>query len=101
MIEDTLRENCIEPGRLEIELTESLLMEDNETNRGMLASFSRMGVRMAIDDFGTGHSSLSYLKRFNIDTLKIDRSFVQSLPDQRRGSGHQHRCHRHGTQHAK
>ncbi|MBE0548618.1 MAG: EAL domain-containing protein [Rubrivivax sp.] len=81
MVEDTLRENCIVPGRLEIELTESLLMEDNETNRSMLASFSRMGVRMAIDDFGTGHSSLSYLKRFNIDTLKIDRSFVKSLPD--------------------
>ncbi len=81
MIEDTLRENYIEAGRLEIELTESLLMEDNETNRGMLASFTRMGVRLAIDDFGTGHSSLSYLKRFNIDTLKIDRSFVQSLPD--------------------
>ncbi|MDP1647756.1 MAG: EAL domain-containing protein [Rubrivivax sp.] len=81
MVEDTLRENYIEPGRLEIELTESLLMEDNETNRSMLASFSRMGVRMAIDDFGTGHSSLSYLKRFNIDTLKIDRSFVKSLPD--------------------
>jgi EAL domain-containing protein (putative c-di-GMP-specific phosphodiesterase class I) len=80
MIEDTLRENEIEPGRLEIELTESLLMEDNETNRGMLQSFSRMGVRLAIDDFGTGHSSLSYLKRFNIDTLKIDKSFVQSLP---------------------
>ncbi len=81
MVEDTLRENYIEPGRLEIELTESLLMEDNETNRSMLASFSRMGVRIAIDDFGTGHSSLSYLKRFNIDTLKIDRSFVKSLPD--------------------
>ena len=80
VLEDTLRENEIEPGRLEIELTESLLMEDNETNRGMLQSFSRMGVRLAIDDFGTGHSSLSYLKRFNIDTLKIDKSFVQSLP---------------------
>ncbi|MDO8419950.1 MAG: EAL domain-containing protein [Rubrivivax sp.] len=80
MVEDTLREYYIEPERLEIELTESLLMEDNETTRGMLASFARLGVRMAIDDFGTGHSSLSYLKRFNIDTLKIDRSFVQSLP---------------------
>jgi len=81
MVEDSLRENYIEPGRLEIELTESLLMEDNETTRGMLESFSRIGVKLAIDDFGTGHSSLSYIKRFNIDTLKIDRSFVQSLPD--------------------
>jgi diguanylate cyclase (GGDEF)-like protein len=81
MVEDSLRENYIEADRLEIELTESLLMEDNEVNRSMLASFSSMGVRLAIDDFGTGHSSLSYLKRFKIDTLKIDRSFVKSLPD--------------------
>jgi diguanylate cyclase (GGDEF)-like protein len=81
LIEDTLRQNGIEPSRLEIELTESLLMEDNETTRAMLESFSRIGVKLAIDDFGTGHSSLSYIRRFSIDTLKIDRSFVQSLPD--------------------
>jgi len=80
MVEDSLRENAIEPRRLEIELTESLLMEDSEGTRGLLESFTHMGVRLAIDDFGTGHSSLSYLKRFNIDTLKIDRSFVQLLP---------------------
>ena len=83
LVEDTLRENGIEPDRLEIELTESLLMEDTEATRNLLASFARMGVRLAIDDFGTGHSSLAYLRRFNVDTLKIDRSFVQSLP----GSG--------------
>ena len=81
MIQDTLAENAIDPARLEIELTESLLMEDSDSTRSMLESFSRMGVRLAIDDFGTGHSSLSYLKRFNIDTLKVDRSFVSSLPD--------------------
>jgi len=81
LIEDSLRENAINPRRLEIELTESLLMEDTEATRAMLESFARLGVRLAIDDFGTGHSSLSYLKRFNIDTLKIDRSFVRSLPD--------------------
>jgi diguanylate cyclase (GGDEF)-like protein len=80
MVEDTLRENDIDPQRLEIELTESLLMEDTEANRAMLEGLSKMGVRLAIDDFGTGHSSLSYLKRFKIDTLKIDRSFVSSLP---------------------
>jgi EAL domain-containing protein (putative c-di-GMP-specific phosphodiesterase class I) len=81
MIEDSLRENAIDPQRLEIELTETLLMEDTDATRSMLESFRRLGVRLAIDDFGTGHSSLSYIRRFAIDTLKIDRSFVQSLPD--------------------
>ena len=80
MIEDSLREHAIDAQRLEIELTESLLMEDNEATRNMLESFARMGLKVAIDDFGTGHSSLTYLKRFSIDTLKIDRSFVSSLP---------------------
>lgn len=81
LIEDTLCENEIEPNRLEIELTETLLMEDNEASRNMFANFTRIGVRLAIDDFGTGHSSLAYLKRFNIDTLKIDKSFVSGLPE--------------------
>jgi diguanylate cyclase (GGDEF)-like protein/PAS domain S-box-containing protein len=80
MVEDTLRETGIDPARLELELTESLLMEDTETNRAVLASFARLGVRLAIDDFGTGHSSLSYLRRLDVDTLKIDRSFVTEIP---------------------
>ena len=67
--------------RLELELTESLLVEDNELSRKLLASFKAMGLPVAIDDFGTGQSSLSYLKRFNIDVLKIDRSFVRDLPN--------------------
>jgi diguanylate cyclase (GGDEF)-like protein/PAS domain S-box-containing protein len=79
-IEDALREAGIDPRRLEIELTESLLMEDNEATSSVLAALAQMGVRVAMDDFGTGHSSLSYLKRFDIDTLKIDRSFVSELP---------------------
>ena len=79
-IADTLSDTGIAPTRLEIELTESLLMEDNDTTRGVLAALAEMGVRVAMDDFGTGHSSLSYLKRFDIDTLKIDRSFVSELP---------------------
>ncbi len=81
LVEDTLRETHIEPSRLELELTESLVMEDNEVSRTMLERFDRIGVKLAIDDFGTGHSSLSYLKRFSIDTLKIDRSFVRDIPD--------------------
>lgn len=79
-IEDALSEAGIDPRRLEIELTESMLMEDNEATNGVLAALATMGVRVAMDDFGTGHSSLSYLKRFDIDTLKIDRSFVSELP---------------------
>ena len=79
LISETLAETRIAPHRLELELTESQLMEDNDASRAMLASIAEMGVRVAIDDFGTGHSSLSYLKRFSIDTLKIDRSFVREI----------------------
>ena len=80
LVADTLLETGIAPHRLELELTESLLMEDNEASRGVLASLAKMGVRIAIDDFGTGHSSLSYLKRLRINTIKIDRSFVRDIP---------------------
>ena len=79
LIAETLAQARIAPHRFELELTESQLMEDNEASRAMLANIARLGVRVAIDDFGTGHSSLSYLKRFNIDTLKIDRSFVREV----------------------
>jgi EAL domain-containing protein (putative c-di-GMP-specific phosphodiesterase class I) len=56
-------------------------MEDVQLTFTLLTRLREMGVRVAIDDFGTGHSSLNYLKRFPIDTLKIDRSFVEDLPD--------------------
>ena len=79
LISDTLKETGIAPHRLELELTESQLMEDNDASRAILESIAAMGVRVAIDDFGTGHSSLSYLKRFSIDTLKIDRTFVREI----------------------
>jgi EAL domain-containing protein (putative c-di-GMP-specific phosphodiesterase class I) len=67
--------------RLEVELTESLLIDDSEVVRNIMQGLGGLGVRIAIDDFGTGESSLRYLKRFNVDTLKIDRSFVKDTPD--------------------
>ena len=79
-IAQMLRTQGIAPHRLELELTESLLMEDNELSRETLIGFARIGVGVAIDDFGTGHSSLAYLKRFKVDTLKIDQSFLRDVP---------------------
>ncbi len=64
---------------LELELTESAVMSDVEDNIGRLQMFKDMGIRIAVDDFGTGYSSLSYLKKFPIDTLKIDRSFIMDI----------------------
>jgi diguanylate cyclase (GGDEF)-like protein/PAS domain S-box-containing protein len=75
-----LRDAGLDAQLLEIELTESMLVEDSESVLRILRGITALGVRVAIDDFGTGHSSLSYLRRFDIDTLKIDRSFVRDTP---------------------
>ncbi len=69
----------IEPGGLELELTEGTIMSNAETNIEMLVLLKRMGMSLAIDDFGTGYSSLSYLKRFPVDVLKVDYSFVRDI----------------------
>jgi diguanylate cyclase (GGDEF)-like protein/PAS domain S-box-containing protein len=74
-----LDEHGLVPGDLELELTETFLMHDSNSTAAVLQSLSDLGVRIALDDFGTGYSSLSHLKRFPIDTLKIDQSFVRHL----------------------
>ena len=82
-LQDALALSALEPGALEVELTESVLMADPARAQQALSRLQAMGVRIAIDDFGTGYSSLSYLKRFSANALKLDRSFVSGLPHNR------------------
>jgi diguanylate cyclase (GGDEF)-like protein/PAS domain S-box-containing protein len=76
-----LRTTGLEPRYLTLELTETAVMRDFDATRIVLQALSTMGVRIAVDDFGTGYSNLSYLKRFPINTLKLDRSFIHDLPE--------------------
>lgn len=78
-LQATLEDTQLEPRFLEIELTESVLIRDAESAQSVLHAVAKMGVKLAIDDFGTGFSSLSYLQRFPIHTLKIDKSFVNQM----------------------
>jgi diguanylate cyclase (GGDEF)-like protein len=78
-LSDILQESGLEGHHLELEITESVAMHDPEEMGHLLKAMSDLGVSIAIDDFGTGHSSLAYLKRFHIDCLKIDQSFVHGI----------------------
>ena len=79
-VQDALEESGLEPRYLAFELTESMLMSDTQEMVRTLEQLKALGVKLAIDDFGTGHSSLMHLKRFPIDKLKIDRTFVRDTP---------------------
>ncbi|VVD97919.1 putative signaling protein [Pandoraea eparura] len=84
LVERLLRAYAIEPNRLELEITESVMIRNPALVEMRIEQFKRAGLRIALDDFGTGYSSLSYLTRFPVDTLKVDRSFVESIPDSSR-----------------
>jgi EAL domain-containing protein (putative c-di-GMP-specific phosphodiesterase class I) len=79
LVERTLNETGFDPARLELELTETVLLGNVDTAEAGMLRLKALGVRLALDDFGTGYSSLLYLRRFPFDKLKIDRSFVMAI----------------------
>jgi diguanylate cyclase (GGDEF)-like protein/PAS domain S-box-containing protein len=85
-VRDVLRDTGLPPARLVLEVTESALIEDTEGNVLKLEQLRDLGIRLAIDDFGTGYSSLSYLRQFSLDMLKIDKSFIDSLGRDTKGT---------------
>jgi EAL domain-containing protein (putative c-di-GMP-specific phosphodiesterase class I) len=81
LVKQALAESGLPPQFLELEITESVLMQRVDENAHVLQELRSMGIHISIDDFGTGYSSLSYLKRMPIDALKIDRSFVNDITE--------------------
>ncbi len=79
VVADALEQTGLQPRHLELEMTESCLLEETEASVAMLRALKSLGVRIAIDDFGTGYASMTYLKRYPVDVLKIDQSFMQRL----------------------
>jgi EAL domain-containing protein (putative c-di-GMP-specific phosphodiesterase class I) len=82
-VADALTESGMQPHLLEMEITEGMVMQDAERAIRILTAIKALGVRLAIDDFGVGYSSLAQIKRFPIDTLKVDSSFIRDIPQNR------------------
>lgn len=78
-VKDALAASGLPPSRLELEITESIFLQDSESNCALLSQLGTLGVKISMDDFGTGYSSLSYLRSFPFDTIKIDQSFIRDL----------------------
>jgi len=83
VVESALEASGLDPSRLEVEITESVLLDNTLGNISTLRKLKSLGVRIALDDFGTGYSSLSYLRSFPFDKIKIDRSFINDMHDSR------------------
>jgi EAL domain-containing protein (putative c-di-GMP-specific phosphodiesterase class I) len=81
VLKSALRESGLAPARLELEITETVLIEKNEENLAVLRQLKDVGASIVLDDFGIGYSSMRYLQIFPIDKIKIDKSFIQSMPD--------------------
>ena len=86
MVAKALEENQLSPNQLQLEVTESILMDHTSRTLNILDQLRNLGIRLAIDDFGTGYSSLSYLKKYPFDMLKFDRSFVQDMGSSENGA---------------
>jgi len=84
-VKDVLEETGLEGKWLELEVTESILLENTKTLKESLRKLKELGISMSIDDFGTGYTSLSYLQQFSFDRVKIDRSFIEDIPKDRNG----------------
>lgn len=83
VVEAALQASGLDPHRLEVEITESVLLDNTSVNIDILQKLKALGVRIALDDFGTGYSSLSYLRSFPFDKIKIDKSFIKDMKDSR------------------
>jgi diguanylate cyclase (GGDEF)-like protein len=86
-VRQALASSGLEPERLELEITENLLLDSNDLVRSQLDAFQALGIKIALDDFGTGYSSLNYLWRFPFDSIKVDRSFVAGMNESEQAKG--------------